>query len=281
MAKLRAQRDKALQEHRDQTTEQLKLLEEDLRAAGRRRDQDSVKFLQGEIADIRAVEQEIRRSCDGAVLKVLTAGQRAKWDRHVILGKLRRDYGDVQFTDEQIAQAKTAHERLAARANVYQPGAEHRVNEELIAIVRRDILTDQQKTDLDVGEVVRRLRLGKDKLSEGQMARLRRACRAAVVGVDMSDRKKRGRALYNLQERANREILTEDQRITSGMSLIGYHYRKLKLTDAQRKKVRAIYVKHTVGVDLTDWRSRTEALKKITDEIRGQVLTAEQRRHVR
>jgi len=76
-------------------------------------------------------------------------------------------------------------------------------------------------------------------------------------------------------------VLTPEQRVKwdqyQAMLSVMRRFKNAKLTDAQKAKVKIACAKFTKGVDLSDKKARREAIKKLAEYIRKEILTDAQR----
>ena len=145
------------------------------------------------------------------------------------------------------------------------------------------VLTPEQKAKWDEYQAVLTVkrRFRGIELTEDQVAKIKAAYVKTAAGADMTTEKGRRGAYAKLYAEVQKEVLTEEQRTTVAVGYITGRYRRLKLTEDQVAQIKAAYVKATTGVNMDDRKAAAEAMNKLTEQIRTDILTDAQREQVK
>jgi len=141
------------------------------------------------------------------------------------------------------------------------------------------VLSDEQKAKWRTYNAVRTVkgRFRGVTLTDEQLAQVERICAEAADDLNVDDTRKRYAAYAKLAAKVEQDVLTGEQRAEVALGMIKRIFRKAKLTDEQLAKIKAAYAKHTGSVDLSDAKAKSAAMQKLYAEIRGDILTDEQR----
>jgi len=171
---------------------------------------------------------------------------------------------------EAMKKARDAWHALSAKRNELQKKA----TQDIMAV-----LTPEQKAKWDEYQAVLAVKrqLRGAELTDEQVTGVKAAYVKLAAGADTSGEKGRRALLSKLYAEVEKNVLTEDQRTTVAVNRVAGRFYRLKLTDDQKAKIKAAYVKHMTGVDAGDKKAQSAANSKLYAEIRDQILTDEQR----
>ncbi|KKL67080.1 hypothetical protein LCGC14_2138570 [marine sediment metagenome] len=145
------------------------------------------------------------------------------------------------------------------------------------------VLTPEQKVKWDeyqfVLAVKRKFRAA--KLTDEQVNKVKALYVKEAAVLAGADKKAKAAARNKLYAKVSQEILTEEQRTAVAVAGLVGRYRKLKLTDDQLAQLKAAYVKNTTGVNMTDRNAARQAMNKVTEALKNDILTPEQREQIK
>ncbi len=188
----------------------------------------------------------------------------------------------MKAASENMKKAREAKDKEAMKKASAEMAALHAGQREIQKKTLSDImalLTDEQKGKWKRYNAVRTVkgRFRSMKFTEEQEGQIAAAYEKLSAGVDLDDKKARFAMLRKLSAQVEKEILTEEQRLELAMAMIKRMYKKAELTEDQLAQIKTAYVKHMTGVDAADRKAKSAAMRKLTKEIRKDVLTDQQR----
>jgi len=210
IAELGAQRKNALNAFETENADKRSALQEELKKAKESKDKDATKKASTELAALNAKRGEIVKKSQADIMAVLTPGQKAKWDEYTAMNSLKGRFLGIEFTEDQLAKIKAEYAKLAAEAETGPEKGRSTLLAKLYEKVHKEILTEEQRIDVAVGQVLGPFR--KLKLSEDQVAKTKAAYVKHMTGLDTSKRGAREQAVKALREEIRTEILTDEQR---------------------------------------------------------------------
>jgi len=117
------------------------------------------------------------------------------------------------------------------------------------------------------------------QIAEAKKSKDKKALKEARTQLRSLHRKQR--EIYTQWQSKIMAVLTPEQKSQWAKDQvvlsIKRRFRKAKLTDKQTVDIEAACAKFTTGVDLSDKKARREAVKKLADHIRKEILTDAQR----
>ncbi len=145
------------------------------------------------------------------------------------------------------------------------------------------VLTPEQKVKWDEYQFVLQIkgRYSAAKLTDEQIEKIKAAHVKVAAGVDMNDKEAKRAAMGKLHAMIEKDILTPAQRTECAVAKVARRYNRLKLSDGQKAQIRAAYLKSIAGVDMGDRKAVRAATDKLNEEIRADILTAEQRAKIK
>ncbi len=192
-------------------------------------------------------------------------------------------YNALRTDLKKAREAENAEEAKRINAELAKVRAERDkiTKEPLKAILA--VLTPEQKVKWDEYQFVLKIkrRYSAAKLTDEQIEKIQAAHVKQAAGVDMNDKEARDAAMRSLYAMIEKDILTPAQRTECAVAKVTRPYNRLKLSDAQKAQIRTACLKGISGVDMTDKKAVRVATDKLNQEIRADILTAEQRAKVK
>lgn len=210
IAELNAKTKQAMKAFRTENDEKMREIREQLRKARQSKDKEAARNATTKLRALYAKQNEITKKSRADIMAVLTPEQKATWDEYTAINAVKGWFKAAKLTDEQLTQIKAEYVKLATGADTGTEKGRRTLLAKLREHVRKEILTEDQQTDVAVDQVTRQFR--KVKLSDEQLAKVKAAYAKHMTAADPGKRGARQQAQKELMAEIRTQILTAEQR---------------------------------------------------------------------